>query len=489
MLLAVPDNLALSFQSAVSKIKISIAVGKEKTLTLNEFVEVFLERFKQHRTCNGDVLIKETELAMHLLIMFVVSKHNETNPDNCFSPYVRTWPHCTEMCHLPLFWAPEDLEFLKGTEAGVFVAQFIYEFEDVYENVVAPVFNSFGEQCTVLFTKDNLDLKESYRYAVAILKSRCHGGDDEPPSMYPLIDMLNGLPEKHNKCNAVCEKTFVHYRGSNDRIHLTCISSQKSIKPNEEVFVSYGDICSGSFLLRYGVVPGDLEEKEHKNELIFVGPPFSFLPKQPPDNSSEDLLRWQALNIMGYSRELLIPNKTLPEGNPRLFTLHSEDLDLLLQSQLSPILQQIRQFAIILIGGSDVLTNMVHSGRVKGDVNLASVGSLVIEMVHSQLRKLDREAPPTSGQSLFHSSFSQNKQNGVRCRQIQRNFLVQWIHVLTNFFNLASTTSCCAVEEKHCICCGRLTNLKRCGKCKTVSYCSLVCQKKMWPSHKIACGR
>lgn len=41
-----------------------------------------------------------------------------------------------------------------------------------------------------------------------------------------------------------------------------------------------------------------------------------------------------------------------------------------------------------------------------------------------------------------------------------------------------------------CAVCRRaVANLKMCGKCKAVKYCSVECQKKHWPEHKKSCGR
>lgn len=40
-----------------------------------------------------------------------------------------------------------------------------------------------------------------------------------------------------------------------------------------------------------------------------------------------------------------------------------------------------------------------------------------------------------------------------------------------------------------CALCGLVTgDLKKCGKCKSVLYCSAECQKKDWPVHKLACS-
>jgi hypothetical protein len=30
---------------------------------------------------------------------------------------------------------------------------------------------------------------------------------------------------------------------------------------------------------------------------------------------------------------------------------------------------------------------------------------------------------------------------------------------------------------------------KNCSKCKKISYCSIACQRKDWPEHKLVCGK
>ena len=41
--------------------------------------------------------------------------------------------------------------------------------------------------------------------------------------------------------------------------------------------------------------------------------------------------------------------------------------------------------------------------------------------------------------------------------------------------------------ERVCASCGSPNNLKSCARCKTVSYCSVACQKAAWKSHKQLC--
>lgn len=47
-------------------------------------------------------------------------------------------------------------------------------------------------------------------------------------------------------------------------------------------------------------------------------------------------------------------------------------------------------------------------------------------------------------------------------------------------------------EQSHpcqlCDACHKPDSVKRCGNCKQVFYCSVECQKKSWPDHKITCG-
>lgn len=49
-----------------------------------------------------------------------------------------------------------------------------------------------------------------------------------------------------------------------------------------------------------------------------------------------------------------------------------------------------------------------------------------------------------------------------------------------------------SVQQKKHVCerqeCNNETNLKRCGSCKSVVYCSKTCQQKDWKSHKMICA-
>ena len=44
-------------------------------------------------------------------------------------------------------------------------------------------------------------------------------------------------------------------------------------------------------------------------------------------------------------------------------------------------------------------------------------------------------------------------------------------------------------ERGVCEVCEKMEGTKRCGGCKTVSYCGAECQKKDWKRHKRACGK
>ncbi len=43
------------------------------------------------------------------------------------------------------------------------------------------------------------------------------------------------------------------------------------------------------------------------------------------------------------------------------------------------------------------------------------------------------------------------------------------------------------ISQTHCVKCQATANLKRCSRCKKVSYCSIVCQSQDWPQHKNGC--
>jgi hypothetical protein len=42
-------------------------------------------------------------------------------------------------------------------------------------------------------------------------------------------------------------------------------------------------------------------------------------------------------------------------------------------------------------------------------------------------------------------------------------------------------------KRKGCTTCGLMENLKSCKICRDVYYCSVECQKKAWPNHKVVC--
>ena len=44
-----------------------------------------------------------------------------------------------------------------------------------------------------------------------------------------------------------------------------------------------------------------------------------------------------------------------------------------------------------------------------------------------------------------------------------------------------------AVQSSECASCKSTDNLKQCARCKTVSYCSTLCQKADWNTHKSTC--
>lgn len=57
----------------------------------------------------------------------------------------------------------------------------------------------------------------------------------------------------------------------------------------------------------------------------------------------------------------------------------------------------------------------------------------------------------------------------------------------------ASTTTPATPQQdkptKSCDECGKTGHLRLCSACRTVSYCSVECQKKDWPVHKTSCKK
>lgn len=68
---------------------------------------------------------------------------------------------------------------------------------------------------------------------------------------------------------------------------------------------------------------------------------------------------------------------------------------------------------------------------------------------------------------------SKEKQNNPRIHSGRSKLSVQVLHP----------------EGKHCIVCKQINDLKQCGTCHKVRYCSTACQKKHWPEHKKHCTK
>jgi hypothetical protein len=128
-------------------------------------------------------------------------------------------------------------------------------------------------------------LRKLYMRAVAMVLSRAHEG----VSLTPLVDLVNGMPSGSPNMNVgFCRGYWPFLKGSTYRndCDLVCpaLSASRKIKAGEQIIVSYGDLSTGGFVLKYGVVPDRTLGVGHchcgKHDQGFLRPPPQLLPAE-----------------------------------------------------------------------------------------------------------------------------------------------------------------------------------------------------------------
>ena len=461
----------------------------------------------------------DEDVKLQLLLMVVLYSCSEEGSAaelkylaTYWRPYFDTLP--SSIAESPLYWSADELDSLKGTVAGERVAYIKQEAEALFAHVIAAI-------PSTPFLPDSRDKrKRLHSHAMALLLSRAHDegslriDSDDCASLTPLIDLVNGGPEGSAAINVGFHKgywPFVKGRIFHNECNLPCsaLSAQRQIKAGTELIVDYGAVSASGFLMKYGVVPDANPCGE-----TFVLPPPQLL---PPDT---DTLRWAALQSNGYSREMLTP---LEEGNTLSspFFLRQCDVQAYRESVGGPMsagetqnLSQLRQLAVMLVAGEDVLRSIVEHGRMRGDINIEQVGQVMKGMVDFKLGQLRTVSSSVDLAKASSAGISNNLRTGILARVAERELLAQWRHAFCRKFGLRSHADQQSAQaagllqweahmraamgsayeplpgmgERCCANCARVTGLKRCTRCKVVSYCGVSCQRTHWRAgHKALC--
>lgn len=180
--------------------------------------------------------------------------------DSPYFPFIDILPKSFE--NFPIFFTPEEKEWLKGSPFLDQVEEKIEDIKSDYDLICSKV--PEYEQFTITEFSEIRMMVSSRIFGMNIDKKKTDG-------FVPMADMLNHKRPKQTSWTYSDEK------------HGFVIEALKEIKRNEQVYDSYGKKCNSRFFLNYGFIvenndgnevpikiyyPESDEKKEMKKEMI-----------------------------------------------------------------------------------------------------------------------------------------------------------------------------------------------------------------------------
>uniref|UniRef100_A0A7S3PTL4 MYND-type domain-containing protein n=1 Tax=Chaetoceros debilis TaxID=122233 RepID=A0A7S3PTL4_9STRA len=476
-----------------------------------------------YRICDGRIVMKgEIRLTVFLTLLFScmsmkkggtsmavdsnLKKELERLVDK-WSPYLNTMPQ--NFHSLPPFWPKKDLINIRGTSFSRYISRLQEELVENWRVVIAPslakagIYGSDNDNDTDqkdTSTRDNSEgtpirsLPLFYQLAVGVVQSRTHGcsestfsEDDEDDdfmgmndlfgmfsgggdggasvTLHPLLDLLNGERSE--------EHVNVKMNGFDDGVKIFAL---RDIKAGEELIVHYEDAITMSYLQRFGFLPLRKGLPDINTCSLFLYVP----PHLVPD--PRDLYRWELLNEQGFSTKTI--SSQVYGAGP--FALHYDNKQMQryrqtlvppgLQNNASPHLDKIYNFAAVLV-----------DDEAEHAQQCIDMGKIVVEILDYFLNQLET----TSNEDDFNlvCNRSGNLLLGTYMRMLEREVITMWRHAICTRHSLyGSIAHIPPAASKCCYICKATFHVKKCTRCKEVSYCSVRCQKEHWRNgHKEVC--
>lgn len=325
-----------------------------------------------------------------------------------------TWPQ--DLRENPLFWTEEEVELFRGLPAYQQVCVQRKGMKEIFSLVVEPVMRQKG--VFALFTEDvNAEdgLFTTFLRASAVVSSRSHQGKSGP-EIVPLVEMFNGVPTGHPKCNVEIHSgkwPFLHgsvYRNDCD-LAVSGVSALRTIQAGEELYISYGELTTVDFVAKYGAVPSMPNGWNNPRDVVVL----AMLPSILPPITDE--LRWRAFSAFGYNgcrpdeggTNICYTDADKDEPDLEKATakckaynkeynregIHAHDLYHWEFGQYSnngvesENLKSFRQFHMLLVGNDELLENVSSFGRFRTSYfNPRTLGEAFIKTVDANMNRL-----------------------------------------------------------------------------------------------------
>jgi hypothetical protein len=162
---------------------------------------------------------------------------------------------------LPIYWSPEQVEYLKGTTVYHLTHQMKRQIQSDWTSLIEPLATEFP----TLLGGATHDL---YKWALSMIYSRAvgftrkqHEKEEKMHILFPLIDMANhapaaaGILPEDDRFFEEARETF-SYRNGDEGEYMT-LTSTLNRTAGQEVYSNYGTYSNSKFLFSYGfVIPG-----------------------------------------------------------------------------------------------------------------------------------------------------------------------------------------------------------------------------------------
>jgi hypothetical protein len=493
----------------------------EKSLLTNIYKKY---DYYRHNSCRT---IDESEVRLTIFLTFLLAfierknsslnNADEMDPDlkeeletltMKWIPYLNTWPH--NFNSLPPFWSKDELDNIQGTSFLRYVTRVQKEYIENWDMIIRPaleeagIYSTSSDKSIAIENHDAVlklgSLPLFYKLAIGAVQSRTHGssnigevdflgrvdGYSMHVVLHPLLDLVNG--ERANE-HVNVELEFDS--------HHSCMELRptRDIKANEELILSYEDALSMSYLQRFGFLPMKDGLPDPDQGWLTLSLPLHLAPNE------NDKLRWKKLEELGFYKQNLT-SEVFSTG-PFALTYNNTEMQ---KYRMNPPrtphtcpaqLEQIYNCGSVLLYNDKALNDIPQDPYIE----CYDFGGIMVTMIDSWLSELK-----TSNNEHDFQMIEKEKGNfrmGTFMRMLEREILMKWRHAicirwscydydedeceLSGFKNVPSKSS----GTKVCYICNATFHVKKCTRCKQISYCGIKCQKEHWKDggHKYICRK
>ena len=515
--------------------QVSLANIKDKELkkiigNVEAKYEAVQRKFVSGLGCLGDIYTRG-DIALAVLVMYEVAQSDNDESKE----FTKAWPSLRDFqtfCYPIWFEEYQSEKFrqlLQGTSTlellGRYEKALRYAFVEVVQPVLTKIdkFDKFLPSSPPVTNDDKMEnLWESFRYASSLVRSRSHASNlPGECKIIPIVDLTNGAPaycsEKINVQISNASGTSASKK--TQQLETTSLVTTKDIAKGQELILSYGDVHGSHFAVRYGCFPSEIVH-------CVLGSVDQVTWHIPASMAPLDQTRADACRKAG------LPS-TVAQLKKWFVGLHYDVLQSFRNQQFtesisdaSPQLQMLKMFLVIshLLDDDGVLQASLVPRMLEGSWNKLQEAQLLLLVVDYNLRTATTLDTSTNQKDLDQAALATQSNDLVaayRARVCQRDTLAQWRHAICQKYQYESehvvdpkrysvflkitqlkggkcahqpfpkAPQCLMDNDSNigsCPCCGRMLDLKACGRCKQVQYCCQDHQRRHWKlEHKKVC--